>query len=145
MTENKEKIISLAGEYVKNTECACSSSEYGGYWHCLFEYNVAFVDAEAKPGSIIKDGKSGQEIIKILEAGIEERDTAIAIYVKTNEDQLELTKKLTAAVLRHAETIMAKQKHIVALEKENKRLKAKKSWRAAVYERISLIGRKHEV
>jgi len=70
-----------------------------------------------KQESIIKTGKSGQEIIKVFEAGIE--------GLKTD--------------------LVNKQLHIVALEKEIKRLKAKKSWRAAVYERISLIGRKHDV
>jgi diaminopimelate decarboxylase len=91
-----------------------------------------------KPERIIKTGKSGQEIIKILEAGIEERNIAIS-------NNAILTRKLSEAVERHAETIIAKQKHIVALEKEVKLLKAQKSWRAAVYAKISGIGRKYDI
>ncbi len=39
----KEKIISLAREFVESTECSCQR----GFvcWKCLFEYNLSFVDS----------------------------------------------------------------------------------------------------
>ena len=39
-----------------------------------------------KPESIIKTGKSGQEIIKMLEAGIEERNDVISKQAARIED-----------------------------------------------------------
>lgn len=48
-----------------------------------------------KGDSIIKNGKSGQEIIKILEAGIEERNDVISrqtVEIKDLEDEIALMK-----------------------------------------------------
>ena len=42
----KDKIISLAKEYVENVECTCVGVGDGCCWKCLLEYNLGILEYE---------------------------------------------------------------------------------------------------
>ncbi len=40
---NRDKIISLAREYVESVDCSCTGDWHSSCWKCLFQYNLNFL------------------------------------------------------------------------------------------------------